>query len=215
MNQSRNNILGKLKAELKGVTPESVKFDAIYYPPLLDESDWLSTFTINLVNNNAIVKHINDADVAETVASFLKEQKISQLMIGDKTWSEKLNTHLQADIEVLPCYKNLSTEKHEVFATVPASMTTSAGAIASTGTIVLKPDENEPRALSLIPPVHIVLVKKSELFADLPSIIKAQSWQTSLPTNLILLSGPSKTADIQQTLAYGAHGPKTLLVLVI
>ena len=102
MNQSRNNILGKLKAELKGVTPESVKFDAIYYPPLLDESDWLSTFTINLVNNNAIVKHINDADVAETVASFLKEQKISQLMIGDKTWSEKLNTHLQADIEVLP-----------------------------------------------------------------------------------------------------------------
>ncbi len=36
-----------------------------------------------------------------------------------------------------------------------------------------------------------------------------------MPTNIILASGPSKTADIQQTLAYGAHGPKELIVLLV
>ena len=44
-------------------------------------SDWLSTFTINLVNNNAIVKHINAADVAETVASFLKAVSYTHLTL--------------------------------------------------------------------------------------------------------------------------------------
>jgi L-lactate dehydrogenase complex protein LldG len=36
-----------------------------------------------------------------------------------------------------------------------------------------------------------------------------------LPTNALLISGPSKTADIQQTLAYGAHGPRELVVLIV
>nr|WP_289509270.1 LUD domain-containing protein [Pseudoalteromonas ruthenica] len=36
-----------------------------------------------------------------------------------------------------------------------------------------------------------------------------------MPTNVVFISGPSKTADIQQTLAYGAHGPKELIVLII
>ena len=43
----------------------------------------------------------------------------------------------------------------------------------------------------------------------------AQGWAGGLPTNALLVSGPSKTADIQQTLAYGAHGPKELLVLIL
>jgi len=43
----------------------------------------------------------------------------------------------------------------------------------------------------------------------------SENWAGGLPTNALLISGPSKTADIQQTLAYGAHGPKELIVLVI
>jgi L-lactate dehydrogenase complex protein LldG len=43
----------------------------------------------------------------------------------------------------------------------------------------------------------------------------AQRWHERMPTNALLISGPSKTADIEQTLAYGVHGPKELIVLVI
>ncbi|WP_278366532.1 LUD domain-containing protein, partial [Marinobacter salarius] len=42
-----------------------------------------------------------------------------------------------------------------------------------------------------------------------------QNWAAGMPTNALLVSGPSKTADIEQTLAYGVHGPKELIVLVI
>jgi L-lactate dehydrogenase complex protein LldG len=45
--------------------------------------------------------------------------------------------------------------------------------------------------------------------------MQVEGWQQGLPTNALLVSGPSKTADIQQTLAYGAHGPKELVVLLI
>jgi L-lactate dehydrogenase complex protein LldG len=41
-----------------------------------------------------------------------------------------------------------------------------------------------------------------------------EGWSNGMPTNALLISGPSKTADIQQTLAYGAHGPRELVVLL-
>ena len=46
-------------------------------------------------------------------------------------------------------------------------------------------------------------------------LMTAEGWANGLPTNALLISGPSKTADIQVTLAYGAHGPKELVVLLI
>ena len=69
--------------------------------------------------------------------------------------------------------------------------------------------------MSLVPPVHIVIVDGEKMYPDLSSLIKAEKWQDKLPTNVLLISGPSKTADIQQTLAYGAHGPKELIVLLL
>ena len=47
------------------------------------------------------------------------------------------------------------------------------------------------------------------------NIVRHQNWASGMPTNALLVSGPSKTADIEQTLAYGVHGPKELIILVI
>jgi L-lactate dehydrogenase complex protein LldG len=44
--------------------------------------------------------------------------------------------------------------------------------------------------------------------------MSAEDW-SEMPTNLLLISGPSKTADIEQTLAYGIHGPKRLITLIV
>ena len=78
-------------------------------------------------------------------------------------------------------------------------------------------------------PVHPLHTVEIELPDDLPLLVldagkihntfheamQAEGWANSLPTNALLISGPSKTADIQQTLAYGAHGPKELVVLML
>ena len=69
--------------------------------------------------------------------------------------------------------------------------------------------------MSRVPPVHIALFDASCLYENFYQAISQEGWANGLPTNSLLISGPSKTADIQQTLAYGAHGPKELIVLVI
>jgi L-lactate dehydrogenase complex protein LldG len=98
---------------------------------------------------------------------------------------------------------------------VDAALTTARGGIADTGSLVLWPTPDEPRLMSLLPPLHVVLVRAASLTDSLASTITAQGWAGAMPTNALLISGPSKTADIEQTLAYGVHGPKELIVLVV
>jgi len=69
--------------------------------------------------------------------------------------------------------------------------------------------------MSLVPPLHIVLLEAANIYNTFHEAMLTEGWANGLPTNSLLISGPSKTADIQQTLAYGAHGPKELVVLLI
>lgn len=103
----------------------------------------------------------------------------------------------------------------QLFNEVDASITSSRGGIAETGSLILWPTDDEPRLMSLVPPVHIALLKASEIYTTFHEAMKAQDWAAGMPTNALLVSGPSKTADIEQTLAYGVHGPKELIVLMI
>jgi L-lactate dehydrogenase complex protein LldG len=101
-----------------------------------------------------------------------------------------------------------------LFDQIDASLTKARCAIADIGALVLWPDASEPRLMSLVPPVHFVLLDVGTIHASLHAAMTAEHWSKGLPTNALLISGPSKTADIQQTLAYGAHGPRELVVLL-
>jgi L-lactate dehydrogenase complex protein LldG len=63
-----------------------------------------------------------------------------------------------------------------------------------------------------VPPVHIAVLPGAGAYPDLLDFLRTLR---SPPTSLVLVSGPSKTADIEQTLAYGVHGPKRLVVVAI
>jgi L-lactate dehydrogenase complex protein LldG len=104
--------------------------------------------------------------------------------------------------------------RQALFNDMPAGLSRARSGIAETGSLVLWTGPQEPRLLSLLPPVHFVLMDASRLHADLHAAMSAEGWAASLPTNALLISGPSKTADIQQVLAYGAHGPRELIVLL-
>jgi L-lactate dehydrogenase complex protein LldG len=102
-----------------------------------------------------------------------------------------------------------------LFDQVQAGFTGCRGAIAETGTLVLWPDSHEPRLLSLVPPIHVVLLDTAAIFTTFAELLDAQGWAHGLPTNALLITGPSKSADIEQTLTYGVHGPKELIVLAL
>ena len=128
---------------------------------------------------------------------------------------QALRAALPAGVETLSFERPLAQWKGELFDSVDAGFTVARSGIAATGTLVIAPDAATPRTVSLAPPLHICLVYTSTLHADLHAAARAERWANGMPANLVLVSGPSKTSDIQQTLAYGAHGPRWLWVLII
>ena len=105
--------------------------------------------------------------------------------------------------------------KHALFGQIQAGVTSTVAGIADTGTLVLRPGAREPRTLSLVPAVHVAVLRVDTLYASLPVALRALAPPGDMPSNLLLISGPSKTADIQQVLAYGAHGPKELVIVLV
>jgi L-lactate dehydrogenase complex protein LldG len=89
--------------------------------------------------------------------------------------------------------------------------------IAETGTIVLRVSPEEPRSLSLLPPVHVVLADRTRLVPDLFDLFdsKLGDEAPALPSCLSLITGPSKTGDIELRLVTGVHGPGELHVILV
>ena len=110
--------------------------------------------------------------------------------------------------------KDVENFKEELF-NIDAGITSTIGGIAETGALILWPDEKEPRLLSLIPPVHIAVLEADKIYDTFLEAVQKEKWACGMPTNALLISGPSKTADIEFTLAFGVHGPKELIVLIL
>lgn len=87
-------------------------------------------------------------------------------------------------------------------------------AIAETGTVVVQSGRGKSRLVSLLPPVHVAVLTTDQLTTDLFTWAETKR-PTEMPANLVFISGPSKTADIEQTLAIGVHGPKRFVVVLI
>jgi L-lactate dehydrogenase complex protein LldG len=108
----------------------------------------------------------------------------------------------------------IETFKADLFNHIDAGLTVADGAIAETGTLFQIDPHGTPRTLSLVPSIHICILDVKRILPSLQAAVASEGWQVAMPSNLIFITGPSKTADIQQTLAYGAHGPKELIVLL-
>lgn len=119
-----------------------------------------------------------------------------------------------AGVRVVPFSDDMETFKATLFG-AHAALTRTRGAVAATGSLILWPGREEPRTLSLVPPLHVALLREKDLYDTLHDAMAAQGWAKGMPTNALLVSGPSKTADIEQTLVYGVHGSKRLVTLVI
>jgi len=212
---AKNNILGKLKKQVAGADYDKLPEEYGYQYPQLSKAEQLTQFIGHLEANHADVLQLTSTEIPQVVSQQLKLRGITKLLYGlDSPHSAQMEV-LDEGIKAEVYDFELKENKEKLFNEAPAGITSSRAAIAATGTIVLWPTASEPRTLSLVPPVHIVIVDEMQLYADFATLIKTENWQEELPTNALLISGPSKTADIQQTLAYGAHGPKELIVLLI
>jgi L-lactate dehydrogenase complex protein LldG len=116
--------------------------------------------------------------------------------------------------ELVAYDKDIESFKQTLFE-ADAAITGTRGGIADTGALILWPDESEPRLMSLVPPIHIAVLDSRQIYTTLPEAMAAQHWSDGMPTNALLISGPSKTADIELIPAFGVHGPVALIVLLL
>ncbi len=87
-------------------------------------------------------------------------------------------------------------------------------ALAETGSLVVRSGAGKSRLATLLPPVHIALVPVSCLVPDIFIWTASRNKEAPMPSNLNLISGPSKSADIEFTLTLGVHGPKRLVAVL-
>ncbi|CAG2292726.1 MULTISPECIES: LutC/YkgG family protein [Burkholderia] len=150
------------------------------------------------------------------LAARLADAGVRRLLLdAARAESAALARALPETVAPVPFDRPIDAWKTELFDTIDAGFTVARSGIAATGTLVLAPDAGTPRTVSLVPPLHVALVHANTLHADLHAAVHAERWPAGMPTNLVLVSGPSKTSDIQQTLAYGAHGPRRLWVVIV
>lgn len=162
---------------------------------------------------------VPDSEWIPRLIEVLRSRPIKTLLFApDTDLGAALRAAWEADASGLPelvAYSEpVETFKERIFA-VDAAVTRAAGAVADTGAIILRPDIHEPRLMSLVPPIHIAVLKAESIFPSLAEAMQEGPWSADMPTNMLLVSGPSKTADIELILAFGVHGPKELIVLIL
>jgi L-lactate dehydrogenase complex protein LldG len=98
-----------------------------------------------------------------------------------------------------------------------ASISECDALIAQTGTVLVTNRSAGGRALSVLPPHHVVLSRRAQLVADLPAafVLLKQKYAANYPSMISFITGPSRTGDIERILVLGAHGPKRLTIFCL
>jgi L-lactate utilization protein LutC len=93
-------------------------------------------------------------------------------------------------------------------------VTSAQAGIAETGTLVLDSSMERNRLVSLVPPIHIAILDASRIYRTLGETLAALQSGEEISPAITFITGPSRTADIELTLAIGVHGPQQLYVII-
>ena len=214
---ARDRILKRLRESLRDA-PQVAASACMAIAPFTDEEK-INRLKALMEAVNTQVYVTSKRDWPTAVKSFLRQRDLKTLLYAPETdlgaELQKIWTDDSDGLPQLTTYDgDIEAFKGTLFQT-DAAITTTLGAIAETGTLVLWPDTHEPRLMSLVPPIHIAFVEATSIYNSFCEIIQSLNWSKHMPTNALLISGPSKTADIELTLTYGVHGPKELIVFIV
>jgi L-lactate dehydrogenase complex protein LldG len=186
---ARDDILGAIRARTRPAAPKPEAYRA---PIAADDA--VAGFMEKAQAVNAEVRVIGKDDVAAAVADILRAHNLAQ----------RVHIAPGSDID-LPL---------EVVRTPPGpddtAVTRVSRGIAETGTLVQYARDGAPASWHFRPGFEIAILEAKDIVADFESAVRRP-----LPPTVNLITGPSRTGDIEQTLELGAHGPKALAILIV
>ena len=213
MSNARNNILARLRGAPR---PDiSAIGEGAAECPVWDLEERIRRFTDRMTAVRAEVIETSPANWIAALQALCEKKGARNLLYSAASpFGEAISRQPPVAHPVTTDLESVRW-KATLFHEIDAALTSTLGGIAETGTLMLWPDAHEPRLMSLVPPLHIAILEEGKLFNTFAEAVAAMQWSNGMPTNALLISGPSKSADIEQTLAYGVHGPKELVVLLI
>ena len=160
----------------------------------------------------------SESEIKESMGDLIKGRGAKRAAIWESDFLRQL------DIREFLQSKGLqiaSPENGEEMADADFGITEADFAVADTGTMVLMANKSQPRSVSLIPPIHIAVVKGEvivenirDLFLILENSLPESGSILDLTSCITFITGPSRTADIELNLTLGVHGPREVFVLV-
>ena len=146
---------------------------------------------------------VRQDELTKRVIEFLKERDIKAVMMWDLIPALNESDLTEAGLSV----------ERSVDPKLKVGITGALSAIAETGTLVIPSGKGQPLGASLLAEFHIAIISSSQIVWSLDEALKNQEVRNASATALV--TGPSRTADIEMTLTIGVHGPKELHVFVV
>ncbi len=213
MSDSRDRIFARLE---KSSGPKFNIEPIDEYRPVVSVDDKSSEALRELFIQNAerlaclVYQVVDENEAIQTVIDLLKD-------------AEKVSTWAQEEIPLPGLFAELDaagiTFSTQDNPRVRYGITGANAAIAAIGSLVLASGLGRFRAPSILPPKHIAILESSKIFASLESWLSEQRKsgieELQKSSNIVLISGPSRTADIAMELVMGMHGPKELHIILL
>lgn len=221
MSAARYNILQKLKQAAASPMrePDTADYYREMHPQWDSPAERLRHWAKTMRAVKTEIYWVTRDNWTDTLLAVAREKGLKTVLLPLKTeHGQQAAAAFQAaasEVAVKSFDRPIEDWKDEFFNGIDAGFTAVRCGIAQTGTLMLFPTPEEPRSQSLVPPVHICLFDAAKMYDDFYSAMHGEKMADAMPTNVVLVSGPSKTADIQLTLAYGAHGPRDMVVLAL
>lgn len=209
MTAAREEIIGRVRAALADVPADDVTpVDWAYgRPSSTGDLGLVDRFAERVADYKAVVERVDPAHLSDHVNARL--ENVDGPIIADTVVRDLLSG-------VDPLWlsdDNLSPRELDAASAV---ITTAAVGIANTGTIVLDHGAGQGRrAVSLVPDVHLCLIRTDQIVSDVPEAVARLIEQGSASRPQTWISGPSATSDIELDRVEGVHGPRTLHVIIV
>lgn len=210
---AREDILARVRGAVADVTaPVGARGDAPRVEqPSPGRAETIELFVENVVDYRATVVRVAPERVGAAVAAALTDHGAGSVLAPaglDPSWLGAVPEGIRVVADDGLGHADLDA--------VDAVVTASAVSVATTGTIVLDHGPNQGRrALSLVPDLHVCVVRADQVVHDVPEAVHRLRPQEGMPRPLTWISGPSATSDIELDRVEGVHGPRTLHVLLV
>lgn len=207
--ESREEILARLETAYRQDSTAEDSTGAGYaeVPDMKDQQETLS-FLFGRLQANRIGYHLvaDRSELLDSLANNIYSRSFKKVAV----WQEGLLDSLkvpQGLEERLPDTQLISidTLDHQQLAVVEGGLTPVEAIIAQTGTLVVTGGTSMQLATSLLPRTHLCVAHPDQIYPDLSAFISSDAFDPS--ANYVLISGPSRTADIEKKIVLGVHGP--------